>query len=321
MSDLDALLAGIVADPDNAVRWLVMADWLEENGESERAELVRVHRELLRTCTDPDAHPERPQLHARMMELMRSGVQPCLPQKTLTLPGGVELRMSYIPPGSFLMGSPKSEEVREDNETVHLVALTRGFWMGRTPVTQSQWKAVTGNNPSHFNGDELPVEMVSWDDATTFCAATTEQVRLPTEVEWEYAARSGTTTPFYWGEEWNGTLASCYGNTLYDTETPGPYLHSTTPVGRYVEVSPHPWGLADVLGNVWEWCDDWYDAYSRGDTTAPIGPENASERVFRGGSWYSHVLHCRSAYRGRGTPDKRNPIVGFRIAADGDAFG
>ena len=317
MSDLDALLTGIVADPHSVLRWLVMADWLDDHGQPERAELVRVHRELLRTCTDPDAYPERLPLYARMMELMRAGWKPCLPQRVLTLPGGVELRMSFIPPGSFLMGSPESETGRSGDERQHLVTLTRGFWLGTSPVTQAQWRAVMGTEPSHFKGDELPVENVSWDDARTFCAAVQEQtgraVRLPTEAEWEYAARAGTTTPFYWGTELNGGQANCDGNAPYGTAATGPCPLETTPVGTYADVSPHPWDLADVAGNVWEWCSDRAGSYPGDAAVDPVGPESDSNRVIRGGSWNHPARRCRAAYRFGNTPEDGDYYMGFRL--------
>jgi len=319
MSDLDAFLAGIVAEPHNALRWLVMADYLEENGEPDRAELVRVHRELLRTCTATRETKVRKQLHARMMELMRGGAEPCLPQQTLTLPGGVALRMSFIPPGSFLMGGPKSEKERSGDETRHLVTLTRGFWLGQTPVTQAQWRAVMGTEPSHFKGGELPVEQVSWDDAQAFCVAVTErtgvEARLPTEGEWEYAARAGTTTPYYWGGELNGTQANCCGEFPYGTEAKGPYLETTTAVGSYTAVSPQPWGLVDVIGNVWEWCSDWCDSDLAGEVVDPVGPESGSSRVYRGGGWPDSAGYCHSAFGHGNAPDSWDYALGFRLAA------
>jgi len=318
MTDLEAFLAGIVAEPHNALRWLVMADYLEENDQPERAELVRVHRELLRTCTDPDAFPERPQLHARMMELMRGGAQPCIPERTVTLPGGVELRMSFIPPGSFLMGSPETEEEHEEDEALHRVKLTRGFWLGQSAVTQAQWWAVMGTDPSDFKGDELPVEQVSWDDTQAFCTRVREltgvEARLPTEAEWEYAARGGTTTPFHWGGELNGTEANCNGDYPCGTEAKGLYLETTAAVGSYAGVSPHPWGLVDVIGNVWEWCGDWYKSYPTGEAVDPMGPEDGSARVHRGGSWGFYARGCRSACRSRLAPGSRVSDVGFRLA-------
>ena len=317
MSDLDALLAGIVADPTDALRWLVMADWLEDHGQPERAELVRVHRELLRTCTTTRETKARKQLHARMMELMRGGVQPCLPQRTITLPGGVEMRFSFIPPGSFLMGCPKSEVDRQVEERRHRVTLKKGFWMGVSPVTQRQWVTVMGTNPSRFQGDELPVEQVRWEDAQEYRAAVMAQMavnlRLPTEAEWEYAARAGTTTPFYWGQELNGTQANCDDRHPYETKSMrSPRKKVTTVVGSYVSVSPHPWGLVDMIGNVWEWCGSYPDR----DRTDSADSKPGSDRLGRGGSCISLPMECRAGCRLWPSPDLRHASFGFRVAAD-----
>jgi formylglycine-generating enzyme len=320
MSDLDALLAGIVADPANALRWLVMADWLEDHGQPERAELVRVHRELLRTCTATRETKARKQLHARMMELMRSGVQPCVPQKTLALPGGVKLKMSFIPPGTFLMGSPRSEKGRNGrHELRHLVTLTKSHWLGQTPVTQAQWRAVMGTEPSHFKGDELPVETVSWDDAQAFCSVVKERTgldaRLPTEAEWEYAARAGTRTPFYWGVELNGTQANCDGRHPFGTAKQGPDLEATTAVGQYSPLSPHPWRLSEVIGNVWEWCVDGYERYPSRSVVDPVGPWTDDVRLLRGGNWMNMAVDCRAAHRAMASQDQKWNDIGFRLAA------
>jgi len=135
----------------------------------------------------------------------------------IALPGGVPMGFAWCPPGTFLMGSPATESKRGNNEQSHEVRLTWGFWLEIHPVMEAQWQAVMGANPSHFKGERLPVENVSWDDAQAFCAKVTEKtgqaVRLPTEAQWEYAARGGTTTPFYWGSELNGTQANCDGSS------------------------------------------------------------------------------------------------------------
>ena len=240
----------------------------------------------------------------------------------ITLPGGVKLALAYIPPGKFQMGSPASEEDRQDNETQHPVTLTNGFYMGVHPVTQAQYQAVMGTNPSNWKGNALPVEQVSWEDAVAFCGAvkqkTGAELRLPTEAEWEYAARGGTTTPFYWGSELNGTQANCDGNNPYGTTTMGPYLKKTTSVGSYAGKCPHPWGLTDVTGNLWEWCSDWYDAgfYAKPEATTP-DPECKDSiqtcRVLRGGSWNDSAWNCRAAYRGDNAPAYRSGDVGFRV--------
>jgi len=240
----------------------------------------------------------------------------------ITLPGGVPMALAYIPPGKFLMGSPASEKDRQDNETQHPVTLTNGFYMGVHPVTQAQYQAVMGTNPSNWKGNALPVEQVSWEDAVAFCGAvkqkTGAELRLPTEAEWEYAARGGTTTPFYWGSELNGTQANCNGNYPYGTTTKVPSLEKTTVVGTYAAKYPHPWGLTDVIGNVWEWCSDWYDAgfYAKPEATTP-DPECKDSiqtyRVLRGGSWYNGAWYCRAAYRNYVAPADRHYDVGFRV--------
>ena len=165
MTTLDALLAGIVADPLEQTRWFALGDWLEENDDLRRAELLRLHRELLATCCEPDAHPERADWQRRVVELLGSGVYPCVPQHMLSLPGGVPLVGSFISPGTYLMGGT----VYDSEKPVHMVTLTKGFFMGIHPVTQAQWQAVTGTEPSHFKGPNRPVEQVSWDDCQEFC--------------------------------------------------------------------------------------------------------------------------------------------------------
>jgi uncharacterized protein (TIGR02996 family) len=320
VSDLDALLAGIVAHPHEHVRWLIVADWLDDHDQPDRAELLRLHRLLIDTCCEPDAHPEREGIHARMMDLMRAGAEPCVPRHSLPLPGGVGLPMVFLPPGSFRMGSPRAEASRSDDEATHPVTLTRGFHLGESPVTQRQWAAVMGDDPSEFKGDDRPVEMVSWDDATAFCGAASGSgvsVRLPTEAEWEYACRSGTTTPFYWGGALNGTEAHCSGWVPYGTKARGRSREATAPVGSYAAVSPHPWGLFDCHGNVWEWCADWFDGgyYGRSPVENPRcddGPQRW--RVLRGGSWIDAPNFCRAAYRSRYGSDHRDHRYGFRVA-------
>ena len=325
MSDLDALLAGIVANPTDALRWLVMADWLEDHGQPERAELVRVHRELLRTCTATRETKARKQLHVRMMELMRAGVQPCLPQRTIVLPDGVEMRFSFIPPGSFLMGSPKSEKERIRDERRHQVTLTKGFWMSKTPVTQVQWVAVMGDNPSLFKGDSLPVETLQWDSAQAFYALVSREtgvtIRLPTEAEWEYACRAGTTTPFYWGTELNGAQANCNGNYAYGTEDKGPYLGKTSVAGSYQGVSPHPWDLVDMIGNVSEWCQDGLADYPYSRVSDPVVPVRNRLQSLRGGNSYCYARVCRVARRNGSLPGLWDSGVGIRLALDPSGSG
>lgn len=239
---------------------------------------------------------------------------------TLTLPGGVEMAFAWCPPGVFLMGSPESEAGRLDDEQQHEVRLTKGFYAGVHPVTQEQWRAVMGSDPSHFQGDTLPVERVSWEGAQAFCAKVRELtgklVRLPTEAEWEYAARGGTATPFYWGSALNGMQANCNGNRPYGTETTGPYLEATSAVGKYAAEYPHPWGLTDVIGNVLEWCADWYDEgfYARSPAEDPECRDGEQAcRILRGGSWSYPAWNCRAAARHGILPANCGYKLGFRV--------
>ena len=234
--------------------------------------------------------------------------------KTITLPGGATMEMIYCAPGEFMMGSPTTEEGRYNNETQHHVRLTKGFWLGKYPVTQGQWKNVMWNNPSIFKGDDLPVENVSWNNCQEFIAKVNVslgcEARLPTEAEWEYACRAGTMTAYFWGNALNGDKANCDGSKPCGTKTKGQYLDKTTSVGRY---APNPWGFYDLHGNVWEWCNDWYGTYPSGNVIDPTGPASGVGRVFRGGSWLYLASYCRSANRGWGNPDVRNYDIGFRL--------
>jgi len=230
----------------------------------------------------------------------------------------------YIEPGTFTMGSPTSEPGRYDDETQHQVTLTKGFYMQTTEVTQGQWKAVMEDNPSIFGscGDNCPVEEVSWDDVQEFITTLnqkekTDQYRLPTEAEWEYAARAGTTTTYSFGND--SSQLSKYGNFCdskctysHKDDSQSDQYPNTAPVKSY---SPNAWGLYDIHGNVWEWCQDWYDAdYPSGSLTDPVGPGSGSYRVFRGGCWNNRARYCRSAERARGTSGYRNFDVGARLA-------
>ncbi len=218
------------------------------------------------------------------------------------------LAMEWVAPGVFSMGSTNGGS---DEQPVTRVRLTRGFWLGKTEVTQGQWSAVMGGNPSSFMGENLPVENVSWDDVTEFCRKVTEAERaagrlpagyaytLPTEAQWEYACRAGTS-----------------GEYAGELDAMGWYVGNsggkTNPVGQKRE---NAWGLQDMHGNVWEWCLDWYgDKLPGGSVSDPRGPETGSFRVLRGGGWFSDAAYCRSAYRSRVEPGFRNFNLGFRLA-------
>ena len=199
------------------------------------------------------------------------------------------------------------------------VRLSRGFWMGKYPVTQAQWQAVMGGNRSQFKGHNLPVENVSWEDAQAFIGRVNGSGKLPagwklvlpTEAQWEYACRAGTQTAYWWGDSCNGTECNCNGNYPDGTERVGPSLERTTPVGRYGE---SPWGMCDMHGNVWEWCADWYGDELEGGLD-PEGPIFGSDRVCRGGSRFYFAEGCRAAYRYWLLPGFRYDYLGFRVAA------
>jgi formylglycine-generating enzyme required for sulfatase activity len=216
----------------------------------------------------------------------------------LPLGDGVEMQFAWCPPGTFLMGSPKEELERQDNETQHRVTLTQGYWLGIHPVTQAQWRAIMGSNPSSFKGDTLPVETVSWDGCQEFVKKLGQKAgrrfRLPTEAEWEYACRAGTTSPFHFGETISTDQANYDGNYTYGQGKEGIDRKETTPVGSF---PANAWGLKDMHGNVSQWCQDWYGPYSSDDIKDPKGSNNGPVRVLRGGSWHDGPSICRSSCR------------------------
>jgi formylglycine-generating enzyme required for sulfatase activity len=179
--------------------------------------------------------------------------------------------------------------------------------MGTREVTQAQWESVMGSNPSHFCGEDLPVERVSWTECAEFCRKA--GLRLPTEAEWEYACRAGSETAFSWGNALDGTQANCNGKFPYGTATPGPSRKATTPAGLY---GANAWGLLDMHGNVWEWCEDRYGEYPAGAQTDPPAATDGWENVCRGGSWDYDAQYSRSARRQKFHAGNRYPNVGFR---------
>lgn len=298
MTDLDALLAGIVSDPLEETRWLVLADWLEENDDPRRAEFLRLHRRMLATCCEPDSHPERAQWQSRMTELLIAGVEPCVPQETLTLPGGVPMTFSFIPPGAFLMG----EQSPANRKRVDGVGLTRGFLFGAYPVTKAQWKAVMRKSARKAKNDNLAASAVTRGECERFCESlsksTGRRITLPNETEWEYACRAGTTTEFYFGDDINADVANYKGDCTWNNNPPGVNRGKTIVVGSF---PPNPWGLYDLHGNLWEWCTDWHT------------PDDQTYVVCRGGCYGSNPNECRSAYRGGFPPRVRDSICGVRV--------
>jgi formylglycine-generating enzyme required for sulfatase activity len=235
---------------------------------------------------------------------------------TLTI-NNVEYAFRWCPAGTFQMGSPESETDRDNDEKQHQVTLSRGFWIQETEVTQEQWKNVMGNNPSNFKGNQLPVERVSWNDCQDYMRklnaiiSSNYQFSLPTEAQWEYACRAGSTTPFNFGSTLNGDKANCNGNYPYGTSTKGNYLEKTTSVGLY---QANAWGLYDMHGNVYEWCSDRYGDYPTVNVTDPTGANNGSNHVFRGGSWLNLAKFCRSTNRNSNPPTGSHISLGLRCS-------
>jgi formylglycine-generating enzyme required for sulfatase activity len=245
----------------------------------------------------------------------------------------VSLTMVKIPGSEFLMGSPISEEGHRDSESPQHLVKVPEFYMGQTLVTQAQWQQVMGNNPSHFTGDgKLPVEQVSWLDTQEFCqklsTQTPHKYRLPSEAEWEYACRARTNTPFYFGETISAEVANyCAQDWEYQGTTyPGKYgngklgefREKTTLVGDF---PPNAFGLYDLHGNLWEWCQDhWHENYQGapidGSSWLDLDAAENAFRVLRGGSWFSIPRYCRSASRFNYSPDFRNFNFGFRVVCE-----
>lgn len=250
--------------------------------------------------------------------------------------GEVQQRMRWIPPGEFLMGSPESEEGRGDDEVQHAVTLTQGFWMGDTPCTQALWEVVMGTNPSEYRSPQRPVESVSWDDVQRFlerldARAPGLEARLPTEAQWEYACRAGTTTATYVGDlnirgandapvldaiAWyggNSGLGYKLGHSVDSSGWPEKqYNHSRAGSRVVAQMQPNGWGLHDLLGNVYEWCADTYGAYPAATAVDPIHTWGRN-RVLRGGGWSGLARGVRAAYRSRRVSGDRSDGLGFRV--------
>jgi uncharacterized protein (TIGR02996 family) len=297
MNTLDALLAGIESDPWEETRWLVLADWLEEFDDPRRAELLRLHRRLLATRCEPNAHPERTAWHARIVDLLCAGVTPCTPRRTLTLPGAVRLDCAFVPPGTVRVLDVSGKE--------HRVEIHQRFFMGVTPVTQAQWKAMMGTEPSRFKGADRPAENVSHTDAATFCQRLeiwldkSHAVRLPTNAAWIHACRAGATTE-YWSGDGEAALARV---GWYSTNSKG----ETQPVGQ---LAPNPWGLYDLHGNVQEWCQPmpW-----PGQPDLEHTGLQSRHRRLKGGSWTRPPSHARTDGTVSAVGDNRHYDRGFRV--------
>jgi len=246
-------------------------------------------------------------VHARTvaLESASQAVQPAPPKKTFT--NTIGQTFVYIPPGTFMMGSPPDERARSVDEAQHRVTLTKGFYLQTTEVTQYQWQAIMESQQAYFQkcGPLCPVESVSWHEAQKFIEMLnqrpgTHRYRLPTEAEWEYAARAGTT----------GAFAGSIDAMGWHRDNAGGTPH---PVGR---TSPNAWGLHDMHGNVSEWVQDWHGAYPSGSVTDPQGPAQGYFRVNRGGGWDMPAFGCRSAQRIINGPGSIASTLGFRLVAE-----
>lgn len=238
----------------------------------------------------------------------------CFPSITISaqkiIKNSIGMEFVLIPAGSFMMGADKNfEEAFEDELPRHKVTITKSFYIGEYEVTQEQWVAVMGNNPSRFKDRKRPVEQVTWDEANEFMKRLNEMektngYRLPTEAEWEYVARAGSNTAYFFGDD--GDELSQYA---WFSENSKEKSH---PVAK---LNKNAWGVYDIHGNVWEWCQDRYDEkyYSISPLKDPQGSSTGSHRIARGGSWMSDARHCRSAVRYHDSPGDRDPDVGFRL--------
>ncbi|MBE9128008.1 formylglycine-generating enzyme family protein, partial [Coleofasciculus sp. LEGE 07081] len=240
------------------------------------------------------------------------------------------LEMVAIPEGKFLMGSPEQKLESSKNERPQHEVVVSGFFMGKYPITQSLWRFVASlpqvnrelnPNPSHFKGDNRPVECVSWYDAMEFCQRlsqyTNRTYRLPTEAEWEYACRAGTTTPFHFGETIIAELANYCATETYGDGVKGEYRQETTPVDHFGIANA--FGLCDMHGNVWEWClDHWHDNYegAPNDESAWLTDHENTRRVRRGGSWSNSPRRCRCESRVKNYPGYDYNHIGFRVVCE-----
>ena len=234
---------------------------------------------------------------------------------------GAEFTFRYCPPGWFEMGSPEGEG-SEVERPMRKIALTDGFWLMENELTQAQWKALTGEDPSEFKGADLPVEHISWNECDKLVKTLNEEMkaapkgwrfRLPSEAQWEYACRAGTSGSYWWGDSLNGDKANCDGGKPFGSQDKGAFVEKTTPAGSY---DPNPWGFRDMNGNAWEWCADGYGEYDNWLSARynPGGYGGVQERAQRGGAWNSSADQCRSAYRRGIVADSKDGFDGARLA-------
>jgi formylglycine-generating enzyme required for sulfatase activity/DNA-directed RNA polymerase subunit RPC12/RpoP len=294
-----------------------------ETFQFETAQLKKVSRQVVetRTIKKPSwfGYKEVKENHTKTVEEWQMQKRADQAERfSEELGSGVKLEMVEIPGGEFMMGAPATEKDSRDQERPQHSVKVPSFYMGRYSVTQAQYEAVMGKNPSHFNGKDLPIETVGWKDAQDFCRRLTEKTKrkygLPSEAQWEYACRAGTTTPFYFRETISTDVANFNGNYVYSDGVKGKYLKKTTPIGSFGVANS--FGLYDMHGNVWEWCEDtWHDTYrgAPSDGSAWIDEDLNKQHILRGGSWNGYPINCRSASRNGLNSDIQVNFIGFRV--------
>jgi formylglycine-generating enzyme required for sulfatase activity len=313
------------------------AERLHRQREAEVAEQLRLQQEAERLQRQREAEAEKNksayqlktfQFETAQINKNGTGIKRITKSAeyfTQDLGNSVFLEMVHIPGGTFLMGSPESDESPISSESPQHQVTVPSFFMGKYPVTQKQWRLVAAlpkvkidleSDPSRFKGDNLPVECVSWNHTQEFCARlsrkTNQTYRLPSEAEWEYACRGGTTTPFYFGETISTELANYHGNYTYGGGAKGEYRGKTTEVGKF---PANPCGLYDMCGNVWEWCqDEWHGNYINAPTDGSAWSNGSNNYMsLRGGSWFNYPHYCRSAFRNYYNRDNLSFTFGFRV--------
>ncbi|MBD2137242.1 SUMF1/EgtB/PvdO family nonheme iron enzyme [Anabaena sp. FACHB-1237] len=262
--------------------------------------------------------PQKPVYNNTLKQTFQSNTNTNIPPTSSfiqDLGNGVFLEMIAIPGGTFMMGSPNNEAERSSDESPQHQVTVPSFFMGKYPLTQAQYQAIIGSNPSYFKGNNRPVENVSWDDAVAFCQKLSQKTgknyQLPSEAQWEYACRAGTTTPFYFGETITTDLVNYDGNYPYRSAPKGEYRQQTTDVGSF---PPNAFGLYDMHGNVWEWCaDDWHKNYINAPVDGRAWNSGSNYKLMRCGSQITPAGDCRSANRAGNLHDNRSKNIGFRV--------
>jgi len=309
MSDERAFLDAIAADPGDWQVRLILADYLQDNDDS-RAEMIRLTYDLTRSTTLRG----RTARESRYRELLAEGVRAPAPVGT----NSMGMTFAAVPPGEFLMGSGPRESGRKNDEAQHRVILTKPYWIGTHLIDQTAWLELMHENPSSVRDDpRLPVDSTNWVECVEFCRRLSERdqrsYRLPSEAEWEYACRAGTTTPFHFGRRIGPTQVNYDGNYSYLRSPKGEYRCRQNRCG---ELPANPWGIYDMHGNLWEWVSDNFANFQGTEATDPRGPRRGNLRVLRGGCWDAIPGYCRSAIRNDEPPTSRSRYYGCRIALD-----